>query len=282
MRRKEIFFKQLSFILGIIVIVSFVTGTEVPLPLRSESKLYIHGGDFVEFHSEIIIKQGDNKITIEHFSNLEKSIIEVGIISIEEFQSFWDSLNTLNFWKLKTGYNGVSEMEGDISGEIIVSYEKDDSTKIVKGISFGVPRTCADEFKRVYELFVSMLRFAKSQPELKDLLRYKDMNSEKISRLWYPKLAAAEMGRIKNKKYLDTLLILLPKEIVLADGIVHALENIGDKKAIPILKQFLNNLDTTKLPSITGFFYTREGLIQDVLSAIISLERRKANKDTLK
>jgi hypothetical protein len=287
MRRKEIFFKQLSFIFGIILIVSLVAGTEVLLPLRSEIKLSQSGGDYWQVINEIIIKQDSSNIIITNFSDfLHKPGpgIREGFIPIGNFKLFWDSLNSLNFWQLKEGYSGNSDYLGAWAGEISVSYETENNTKKIKVIKFAGPDGCPLEFKRIYDLFISMEIYAQFQPDLRDLLKYSEMTSERWGRFWYQGLVLEEISRIKDPKYLDTLLYLLQKDKKFIYGIIKAIGNIGDKKAAPVLYQFLEQIELMELPvEYHGRYYlSRDVLIYTTLNSLVSIDGIESTKQIKK
>jgi hypothetical protein len=155
-------------------------------------------------------------------------------------------------------------------GEISVSYEKEENTKKIKMIRFGDPYGCPLEFKRIYDLFISMERYAQFQPDLRDLLKYGEMTSDRWGRFWYQELANAEIGRIKDPKYLDTLLILLSKETKYEAAILRAIQNIGNKKAIPVIENFLEQLELRE-PS-----WGWERIILAALEALSTIEQRKS------
>jgi hypothetical protein len=69
MRRKEILFKQLSFIIGILIVLSFIEGKEITLPIRSEIRLSRSWGDETRSSSELIIQQELNEIHFTFFSD---------------------------------------------------------------------------------------------------------------------------------------------------------------------------------------------------------------------
>lgn len=283
MRRKEIFFKKLSFIIGVVLIISLVAGTEVTLPLRSEIRFLQGSNGWGAIQSEFIIQQEDNEINIELFKDIINrwtGVIREGIISVSEYKAFWDSLFTLNFWQLNKEYDEPKK-EGEIvvtdgatEGSISVSYEKIGGDKITKIIRYREPQYCPVEFQRIYGLLIGMDSFARYPPNLESILKYAEGDNN-----WYKKLAIREMGRIKDPKYLDTLLILLSTEKNYSFSILSSLSYIGDKKAIPVLYQYLKNLDSLEIPrelSFYPYFLSRELLIINTLNSIATIQGNKS------
>lgn len=232
MRRKEIFFKKLSFILGVTLIVSFVTGTEVLLPLRSEVRLHQSwGGDFAPSSSELIINQEKNEAHITFFSGS----LKVGIIPVAEFNSFWDSLNSLNFWELKNLYIPMRvKLLGIImpTGKISVSYEKEESLNIFKEIYFSDPNSCPLKLKRVYELMQSMIKFAQNTADSITLQNYQK-GKHPIREGTESQEFVKEVKHIYfDPKYLDSLLINLPNDEDYTKWFIQNLGKTRDKKVI--------------------------------------------------
>jgi hypothetical protein len=244
MRRKEIFFKKLSFILGIILIVSFVKGTEVPLPIRSEIKLSQIWGDFQESKRVIIIKQDGDEINIVVLKDEKEPMgigekleqgFKAGIISKSEFKILWDSLNSLNLWSLKEEYRGQG-LNFRLRGNLYVAFEKEESVKISKTIFFTSPNSFPSEFETVYELVQRTGNLAQNSPSLNMILKYGNFRYGEES---YGGIANQEIGRISDPKYLDTLILLLPREKNYTEAIITALRNIGAKTTIPALIKVL-------------------------------------------
>jgi hypothetical protein len=271
MLQKEIIFKKLSFVIGVILLMSFVTGTEVPLPLRSEIRLDQTWGCWVSASSHLIIKQEGSEIRILTSGSLK---IKEGIIPYSDFKIFWDSLHYLNYWQLKERYEGVSGRTDRIEGFLSISFENLENVKKTKKIEFSDPLTCPVEFKEVYVLLKNMERFAQML-DWKTLLKYaetetrEDELSQKFSFNIIAKLA---ISAIEDDKNLDTLLLLLPQKRKFAAAIIYAIKNIDDKKAIPVLHQFLEQLE------LEGSSGENDTLITLALQALVAFGQKEEIK----
>lgn len=245
MQRKEIFFKNLCFVIGVLIVLSFIEGKEIPLPIRSELRLSYGQRSEDGYRNELIIKQEGEIIHITFLSDelvkrkyfVEQGIRE-GIIPISEFMSFWDSLNSFDFWQLQESYTAFVS-GGEIAGVFSVSLENEEGIKITKNVRFSPLKACPEGFKIIYELLQGMIRYAQVPPNLTTLLKFENTEKELWGRAWYQELANAEIGRIKDPKYLDTLIYLLPREKKFTEAIITALRNIGEKNAIPALVKVL-------------------------------------------
>ncbi len=210
MRQKEIFFRHPSFIICITLIVSLVAGTEVLLPIRSEIRLSQKRGCIIPSSSDLFINQEKDEVRITGFIN---GVISGGIISTVKFESFWDSLNTLNFWKLKKVYSGQVETTDEITGELLISYEKEESVKITKKIYFTAPNTSPKEFKRIYDLIQSMGKFAADNYDrnfLDSLLLSLLINLPKDED--YTKSIIQSLWKARDKRVISAYITALEKE----------------------------------------------------------------------
>lgn len=137
------------------------------LPLRSEARLDRTEAGWIVVRTALSIRQVGDSAQIQVKEGRQSN--SEGAISIAEFRAFWDSLGQLGFWHLKDAYEAPSHGEGGIRGQMSVSCEYQDPDTTAKTVRFSNPEACSLEFRRVYQLFQNMARFAKPGPDsLKD------------------------------------------------------------------------------------------------------------------
>jgi hypothetical protein len=194
--------------------------------------------------SVLAIKQAGDSVLIQVVGAIQPDAyrsqgMREGIIPIAEFRTFWDSLDHLGFWQLKNEYEGLVHTTADEAGYISASFEKPHQRKISKTVGLDVPQSCSLEFRRVYYLFDSMARFAQSTPDWKTLLGYETKEPIEGLKDRYHSAALQAVGAIRDSQDLDTLLSMLLCNDQYAEAVVGALGNIGSRRAVSALEQFL-------------------------------------------
>jgi len=234
-------YRAAGFLLFLVVVSS--QGVGVPLPTRSDSRLYKSWGCIWQNESMLAIKQVGDSVFIQVMGRSGPAVsrqgVREGTISIAEFRTFWDSLDHLGFWQLKDEYEALRSYTGEEVGTISVSLEDHHRGKTSKTVRYSAPQSCSLEFRRVYYLFDSMARFAQSTPDWKILLQYEAKEPIEGLKDWYHSAALQVIGAIRDSQDLDTLVSMLLRNDQYAGAIVGALSNIGSRRAVPALEKFL-------------------------------------------
>jgi len=235
-----------SIVAVLFLTVTFVQVAEARLPASSESRFHMWWGCETVSEGLLAIEQAGDSVHIQVFGGGLPfqprdygAGIREGLLSASEFRMFWDSLNGLGFWRLKNEYSGNSLRTGEEGGSISVSFIARSGRKTSKTMRYSVPRSCPLEFRRVYSLFDSMARFAESVPDWRTLLRYDTAPPIKEFKDRYQSAALRAIGAIRDSQALDTLLTMLLADGRYSSAIVGALGNIGSRRAVPALEQFL-------------------------------------------
>jgi hypothetical protein len=220
----------------------------------------------------LAIKQVGDSVLIQIMgaSALSSQGIREGVIPIAEFRTFWDSLDQLGFWQLEDAYEALAAVSGETEGQISVSFEKPNQGKISKTVRFSVPRSCSLEFRRVYSLFENMARFAQSTPDWKILLQYEAKEPIEGLKDWYHSAALRAIGTTRDSQDLDTLLSMLLRNDQYAGAIVGALGNIGSKRAVPALEEFLD------LQEVKSHSWGKEGLALAAAKVLVAANGRQS------
>jgi len=246
----------------------------IPLPLPARSKSRFHkwwGCEYTE-ESVLAIEQVGDSVLIQVFGGRMpgqprdyQAGMREGRIAISEFQAFWDSLNSLGFWHLKSAYWALRGRTGEEGGSISVSFEDRSGGKTSKTIRYSVPHSCSLEFRRVYSLLDSTARFAKSVPDWGTLLHYDTAPPITEFKNRYYSAALRAIAAVQDSQDLDTLLTMLLADNQYSGAAIAALGNIGSKRAVPALEEYIARLEAESAPS------RRYNLIGDAAKALFAV-----------
>ncbi len=248
-----------------------VSPKPLPLPVRSETRLHSAAGCIGVSENILAIKQSGDSVLVQtagrsEMRDWDAPSLKEGTVPAVEFQAFWDSLNLLGFWQLRNEYSGHVERTGEEGGDISASFEDLRGHKTSKTVRYFVPRSCSLEFRRVYDLARSMSRYAQSKPDWKTLMEYESKPPIEGLKDWYHTEALRAIAVVSDSQDLDTLIHILQKNGPYADAAIRALGNIGSKRAVPVLEEFLALLEVE--PSSWG----RDGLILDAAKALVAID----------
>ncbi|MBN2464888.1 carboxypeptidase-like regulatory domain-containing protein [candidate division WOR-3 bacterium] len=246
----------------------------LPLPARSDSRLYKSWGCIWQNESMLAIEQVGDSVLVQAIGpriapmplpSPDGPSIKEGIVPIAEFRAFWDSLGRLGFWQLKDRYDALKSYSGEGGGSISVTFQSLRGGKTSKTIGYSCVQSCSLEFRRVYSLFDSMVRFARTVPDWKTLLRYDTVAPIEGLEDWYHYEALQAIGAIRDSQDLDTLQSMLMHDDQYAGAIIVALGNIGSKRAVPALEEFTARLEAESAPA------RRYDLIGDAAKALFAV-----------
>jgi len=244
----------------------------LPLPVNSESRFQKSWGCFARSEGLLAIEQIGDSVLIQVFGGglpdqpkEYQSGMREGRIAISEFQTFWDSLNQLRFWRLRDEYAGHAEMTGEEGGSVSVSYKDSRGAMTSKTIRYFVPRSCTLEFRRVYDLITSMARYAQTVPDWRTLLRYDTAPPIREFGNRYHSAVPLAIAAIRDSQDLDTLLTMLAVDDQHVGAVIGALGSIGSKRAVPTLEEYIARREAEPTQS------RRYDLIGDAAKALFAV-----------
>jgi hypothetical protein len=248
----------------------------LPLPAWSDSRFSKGGGCIVAEMSLLAIRQVDDSVLIQTIGprmadmpNWNGPSIKEGIIPIDSFRTFWDSLSRLGFWHLNDRYEALASRTGEEGGSISVGFETRGQRETKKTVSFFAPGSCSLEFRLVYSLFGSMTRFAKSPPDWKMLVGYEAKEPIEGLKSLYHAEALQAIAVDRDSQDLDTLMSMLKSRDDFATAAVRGLGGIGNGRAAPALEEFLAGLDSAPAS------WDRDYLIIDVCRALFNVNGKQ-------
>ncbi len=164
-----------SVCLSILLIVAYAKGTQSPLPIRSDvwlCKMWDLGLPSSGNESFLRIQQTGDSALIQIGTKLMGRSQKEGLIPVDEFREFWDSLNVLDIWHLRDKYDPRRKStDGDTWGAIVISADDPQRGRMSKQVSFVAAQWAAQELWDVYYLLNGMERFARPVPDsIKDTL----------------------------------------------------------------------------------------------------------------
>jgi hypothetical protein len=170
-----------------------------------------------------------------------------GTISTAEFQSFWDSLGHLGFWRLNNAYRALATRSDEAGGSISVNFGTRNRRMTAKTVRFFAPESCSLEFRQVYSLFENVGRFAKFVPGWRDLLRYETEEPIEGLKDWYHAEALQAIVVARDSEGLDTLLSMLMHNDERATTVVWGLGSTDRSLAVATLEGLLTRLEAAPL-----------------------------------